>query len=229
MINILKKRKEFSISQEYLAKEIGVSRPTLIKIEKGERKLKKDEEDKIKEFFNFFEKENQEKNLKINIPQEKEDKFRQVFLYILNQIGAKPNVGQTVLYKILYFIDFDYYEKYQKQLMGLTYFKNKHGPTPRNFERLIKKMKEDKKIEEVKSSHYKKEQKKFLPRENPDLSLLTGQELDLINDVLKKYSEKNATEISNISHRDIPWAVANDLEDIDYEYVFYRSEEFSVK
>jgi len=30
----------------------------------------------------------------------------------------------TVLYKILYFIDFDYYEKYEEQLMGALYIKN---------------------------------------------------------------------------------------------------------
>ena len=48
--------------------------------------------------------------LRIDIPVENIEKFKQVFLYILKKVGAKPNVGQTVLYKLLYFIDFDYYD-----------------------------------------------------------------------------------------------------------------------
>ena len=34
----------------------------------------------------------------------------------------------TVLYKLLYFIDFDYYEKFEEQLVGATYIKNHLDP-----------------------------------------------------------------------------------------------------
>ncbi len=47
-------------------------------------------------------------------------------LYVLNKVGCKYNVGETVLYKLLYFIDFDFYEKYEEQLIGATYVKNHH-------------------------------------------------------------------------------------------------------
>ena len=56
------------------------------------------------------------------------DKFENAFLYITQKIGALPNVGQTVLYKILYFCDFDYYEKYEEQLTGARYQRNHYGP-----------------------------------------------------------------------------------------------------
>jgi uncharacterized phage-associated protein len=52
--------------------------------------------------------------------------------------------------------------------------------------------------------------------------------LKLIDSVLIKYSDKTASEISEISHRDMPWKAAKEKEDINYEHVFYRSEEFSV-
>jgi len=42
------------------------------------------------------------------------EKFKEVLLYILGKVGSKPNIGQTVLYKLLYFIDFNYYEKYEE-------------------------------------------------------------------------------------------------------------------
>lgn len=42
------------------------------------------------------------------------DKFKNILLYILSQCAGKPNVGETVLYKLLYFSDFNYYELYEE-------------------------------------------------------------------------------------------------------------------
>jgi hypothetical protein len=67
-------------------------------------------------------KEKQE--IRIDVPQKNLKKFKEVLLYILEKVGGKPNVGMTVLYKLLYFIDFDYYEKFEEQLIGATYIKN---------------------------------------------------------------------------------------------------------
>jgi hypothetical protein len=38
-----------------------------------------------------------------------------------------------------------------------------------------------------------------------------------------------AKQISALSHKDTPWLVAKDKEQLDYEYVFYRPEETSVR
>ena len=78
--------------------------------------------------------------MRVSVPIKNIPKFKEVFLYILNEIGAKPNVGKMVLFKLLYFIDFDYYELYEEQLMGLQYIKNKYGPTPVEFEELCQQM-----------------------------------------------------------------------------------------
>lgn len=225
--NIAKKRKKYNLSQEQLAKQIGISRPTLAKIEKGDREIKKSEQEKIKNIFDTLETEGKE--MRINIPEKNMEKFEQVLLYILEQVGAKPNIGKTVIYKLLYFIDFDYYEKFEKQLIGLTYFKNHYGPAPREFAMVIDKLEREGKIESVKSTFFNKDQKKFLPHISPDLSILNGQELDMINDVLDRYSDKFAGELSDMTHRDVPWLVSKHGEDIDYEYAFYRKDEFSVR
>ncbi|MDR2420034.1 MAG: SocA family protein [Puniceicoccales bacterium] len=60
-------------------------------------------------------------------------------MYIIAKVGAKPNVGKTVLCKLLYFINFDYYELYEEQLMELVYVKDQYGPRPLHFEELVKK------------------------------------------------------------------------------------------
>lgn len=56
--------------------------------------------------------------LRISGPQKNVKKFKETLLYLLTRAGGKPNVGETVLCKLLYFIDFDHYEKYEERLVG---------------------------------------------------------------------------------------------------------------
>ncbi|MBU2541932.1 DUF4065 domain-containing protein [Patescibacteria group bacterium] len=223
-------RKQFNMSQEDLARRLGMSRPTLMKVEKGERVLSLAERDKARDIFDLVkDTESVDTNMRISIPQKNLDKFKQVLLYILERVGNKPNVGMTVIYKLLYFIDFDYYEKYEEQLMGLTYIKNHHGPTPKEFIKVVEQMKQAGELEEIKSKYFTYEQKKFLPVMESDLSLISGRELEHIDWELGRLANLSAKQISDLSHIDTPWAVTDDGKQIDYEFVFYRSEETSVR
>lgn len=168
-------------------------------------------------------------DIRISVPANKENVFKQVLLYILAKVGAKPNVGETVIYKLLYFIDFDYYELYEEQLIGLRYIKNIYGPTPVDFHDFVAKMVENNEIEVVKTKRYDHEMTKYLPLSKPDLTEISAQELLHIDKTLEKYSDKSAKELSEYSHKDIPWIGAKDKEIIDYEAVFYRTPETSVR
>ena len=152
-------------------------------------------------------------------------------MYILAKVGGKPNVGQTVLYKLLYFIDFDYYEKFEEQLIGARYVRNTHGPTPVVFAKIIGELEEEGKIETIKSKFYKYDQTKYLVNPNIDISLstLSAQELAHIDMELDRLSDMTAKKISDLSHIDTPWKIAKEKEVLDYEYVFYRPEETSVR
>lgn len=229
-LDVRKMREEHGMSQEDLASRLGLSRPTLVKIEQGVRVLKMGEEKQIKEIFGLLaEHSHKASDVRINIPEKHVDKFKQVLLYVLEKTAGKPNVGMTVLYKLLYFIDFDYFEKYEQQLMGLTYIKNHHGPTPREFVKVVEEMKKTGELEEVKSRYFTYDQRKFLPLRRADLSLLTAQELKMIDSVLGRYADKSATELSNLSHEDTPWMAAESGENIEYDHVFYRPEKTSVR
>jgi len=228
-INLRELREKLNMSQEDLARRLGLSRPTLIKIEKGERPLSLPERDLVSQIFDLVKDTASTFDTRISIPQKRLDKFKQVLLYILQKVGGKPNVGMTVLYKLLYFIDFDYYEKYEEQLMGLTYIKNHHGPTPKEFIKVVEEMKKSGELEEVQSKYFTYDQKKFIPIVSPDLSKLNGQELNLIDDVLNRLSDKTAKELSVYSHGDIPWITNKEGEAIDYESVFYRDDKYSVR
>jgi len=247
---IKKLRTQQNLSQSEIAKILGISRPTYIQIEKEERDLTVTEAKKMAELFeipfnDFLEKKTLQEpdvslpkksktpsgkvktQLSIKVPQNKLEKFKAVLLYILEKVGAKPNVGETVIYKLLYFIDFNFYEKYEKKLIGATYIKNHHGPTPVEFKKITDQMIDNGEIELVKSKYFKYEQRKYLPIKSASLNILTGAEIECIKDVLERLSDKNAKDLSEYSHRDVPWMVHKDGETISYGSVFYRTPEFA--
>ncbi|PLX27675.1 XRE family transcriptional regulator [Candidatus Parcubacteria bacterium] len=223
---IEKLRIKNDLSKAEVANVIGVSRPTYMQIEKGARELTVSEASKLAKLFDIdlndlllskessrqvvIEKDNSDtkkSDIKIRIQEKDIEKFKQVFLYIISKVGAKPNVGQTVIYKLLYFIDFDFYEKYEKNLMGLRYIKNHYGPTPVEFKTVVDEMEREGDIERVKSKHFQYEQKKYLPVVAPDISALSAEEIKHIDEVIAKYSSKTAKELSDYSHSDTPWMI----------------------
>lgn len=249
---IQKQREKLALSQNYVATKLGISRPTYISIEQGKRELTLSEAKTLSRLLNItvtellaekvnpeievevVDYQNTDKKaqtpLRISIPKQDVEKFKEVFLYVLSQVGAKPNVGETVLYKLLYFIDFDYYEKYEEQLIGATYIKNHFGPTPVEFKKLTDDMAAAGELEAIKSKYFQHEQKKYLAVRQPDLSkLVSAQELQHIDEVLARLAGKNATELSHYSHADVPWIVTDEGEPIDYELVFYRTPKTSVR
>ena len=55
------------------------------------------------------------------------------------------------------------------------------------------------------------------------MRLLGNKELQVINDVLAKYSHMTAKQISNISHEDAPWNNTDKIgSEINYELVYQR-------
>lgn len=241
-------RKVLDISQQQLANKLGISRPTVSQIENGERKICAGEIKKLAKIFNIsadcllnLEKEpavviretkatyRSKPQIRINIPQKNLDKFKEILLYILNKVGSKPNIGETVIYKLLYFIDFDYYEKYEDQLIGATYLKNYFGPTPIEFRKAVGKMIKNREIIKVKDKYFAYPQTKYLPLRKPDLSKLKVTEIEVISNVLDRLSDMNANQISEYSHNDVPWLTTENGETIEYESVFYRTAPYSVR
>ena len=163
-------------------------------------------------------------------PQVNPAKLKNVLLYLLDRIGAKPSVGETVIYKLLYFIDFDYYEKNGRSITGLSYIKNHFGPTPaRGFSTIVKAMEKSGELEIVETPYFSHMQKKYLPTATYDLSLLTGDEIEHINDEIARLGSKTAAELTDFSHKDMPWAVTEPKQVIDYQFAMYRTDLTSVR
>lgn len=245
---IAEMRKKKGFSQEELAKSLSLSRPSLAQIELGNRsvdilelqKLSLVLEFSLDDFMSkdFSEKQTvaeiEEKNVnikdeRISVPSFRVGKFKNVMLYILERCAGKPNVGETVLYKLLYFSDFNYYELYEEHLTGAMYRKLPYGPVPQKIDTIISQMIECGQLHKVKTTYHGFTQTRYLPLEKADLTQLLASEKEVIDRVIEQMSDWSAAAISNYSHKDLPWLASKDGEEINYELAFYRDAPFSVR
>lgn len=245
---IINLRLKKGFSQDDLAKSIGISRPSLTQIELGNRGISFSEMQKLsvvlsfslddfvsRDFYNKQHLElpdEVEENIaeeRISVPTLNIKKFKNILLYILERCSGKPNVGETVLYKLLYFSDFNYYELYEEHLTGANYKKLPYGPVPQKLDAIIDQMIELKQIEKIKTDYKGFPQKRFIPLEKADLTRLKASEKDVIDKVIDQMSDWSANAISDYSHKDLPWEVTEMGCDISYELAFYREVPYSVR
>ena len=90
-------------------------------------------------------------------------------------------------------------------------------------------MEREKGLVKIEDKYFKYPQRKYLPLKEPDLSILKATEIKIIDEVLEKLSDMNASQISDYSHNDVPWLTAEDGDIIDYEAVFYRTPPYSMR
>ena len=238
-------RKKSNLSQEVLAQNLSMPRTTLTLIEINKRKVTIEELQKFAHHFHLsldemlddnFPNELPHQTLKkrpsavrMHIPEPSLSKMEQVILYVLQKCAGKPNVGETVLYKLLYFSDFNYYEQYEEHLSGACYKKLQHGPVPKELKAVLAKMQQEKKIEPLHTQYFNYSQTRYLPLVDVDLRQLKASETHTIDQVIQQLGHFSAQELSDYSHQDLPWKATKIGEDIDYELAFYREAPFSVR
>jgi len=247
---IARLRKIKGLSQEELSGKIGISRPSLTQLEQGNRKLdimelqalahtlefSLDEfmsadflADQEQSYVNNDAKREEEVEERISIPTLQVPKFKNILLYILESCAGKPNVGETVLYKLLYFSDFNHYELYEEHLTGATYRKLPFGPVPQKLDAIFQQMMDEKLLLRIKTIYHGYPQTRYLPLEKARLTELKASEKEVIDRVIDQMSDWSASSISEYSHKDMPWLASKDGEVIDYELAFYRETPYSVR
>ena len=172
--------------------------------------------------------------LQIRVEEERPDVFRQVILYVLDRVEGKPNPrapgagGEAVLHQLFYFIDFDYYEKFEENLMGETYIKNGYGPTSVNLTRILRCLEEEGAVQKTERVHHNDSQKRYVATRRSETDLLRPRDVEHIEQVLNRFTDMSVAELSEYSHNDIPWKSTRDGKPIPYETVFYRDDRYSV-
>lgn len=203
-------RQKFKLSQEDLATLLKMSRITYAQSEQGERDFKHSELVTIANAFEISIEELVKDPIPVSTPKDETVpdpfyKFKQAFLYLLNKCAQKPNVGKTVLNKLLYFADFNHYEKYRESITGINYVKMPRGPVPEIIESVIAQMEKEHQIQQVEVPYFQYTQQKIIPLIDADVGIFNGKELAELEYVINKYGDRNADKLSEWSHGDKPW------------------------
>ena len=100
------------------------------------------------------------------------NKFKAMIHYIISKCEAKDNFARVVLFKLLYFADFDNYEKYEKSISGETYIRKERGPVPSHFSEAISELIREGKIDESSEKVINYFKYKYSSLTDPDFYLM---------------------------------------------------------
>lgn len=244
---IVELRKRKGLSQEELAKRLKISRSSMTQMELGNRSMDVLELQQLALVLEFsldnfmsanpfqaavpFQEKASAKPVeeRIAVPTLHVEKFKNMLLYVLERCAGKPNVGETVLNKLLYFIDFNYYELYEEHLSGAIYRKLQFGPVPQHLDQIMEQLIKNQQIQRVKTEYHGYPQSRYLPLVKPNLQELKASEKEVIDRVIEQMSDWSATAISDYSHKDLPWEATEEGKVISYELAFYRDLPYSVR
>lgn len=217
---ILKLRKEAGFSQEELSKKLGISRPTLISIEKGERDITLTELKVISETFDIpieiildEELSTSEKVDLRNFSVKSFNKFHNLILQCIKYGSAEDGkITKTKLAKLVYLCDFASYYQSLKPISGFEYRRLAQGPVAIEFFDIID-SDQSVKAEESRGAIM------ISLVEQPSDSLLDKKELALVKEVCSKWQRASTQEIVEFTHKQLPWKICKDREVIPYTLI----------
>jgi Protein of unknown function (DUF4065) len=146
-----------------------------------------------------------------------DQKFRELILFLAEKSEGDVPFGATKLNKLLFYIDFRAYAAQGKSVTGQKYQKLENGPAPKKLIPTVKKMEAAGELVYREHDYYGKRQRRAIALRGPDLSLFSGPEVQLVNDVIKEFWGASARQMSEFSHRFLGWEVAELGEEIPYE------------
>ncbi|MDD4900752.1 MAG: Panacea domain-containing protein [Patescibacteria group bacterium] len=152
-----------------------------------------------------------------------EKKYKNIILFFANKI-KNGTLGKLKMMKLLYFLDFDFFEKYGKSVTGDQYLRFENGPVPRMAEKIIKQMDSvDIKISKRKVCAGYNDQQHIEALKIFDINLFSKEELVMMEEIAGKWEKFSGAEMKSASHGEAPWIATKPDEIIDYNLTYYRN------
>lgn len=155
-------------------------------------------------------------------------KYKQTILYLCSKLGKEVR-GKKKLAKLLYFVDFDFFEKHQKYFIGDKYRALPMGPFPIGLNEVTREMVKDKtlKVKSVKEHDGYNATEVYTCLKEPESSTFTLEEKNMLDRVIRKYGHLNGKQLEDITHAEAPYSGTKQNEIIFYELAFYRGTDFN--
>lgn len=151
------------------------------------------------------------------------EKYRAVIEALLDQLGGKVR-GKVKLAKLLYFVDFDHFERYEASVTGETYYRRPMGPLGAEMQNVIGELERAGRVTRTDEVDFEGAEPTMCLRlaGRPDLSSLTAEERETISRVARLYGNLPGTKLQAIAHEEAPFLGTAEGQPIGYHLAFYR-------
>lgn len=151
------------------------------------------------------------------------EKYKNAILFFANKI-QNGTLGKLKMMKLLYFLDFDFFEKYGRSVTGDEYLRFEKGPVPHLAEKFLKEMNgKDIKIVKRKIGDGFNDQQHIEALKEFDLSVFDKEEIFMLSEIANKWERFSGSEMKSASHGEAPWLATRENEVIDYNLAYYRN------
>jgi len=150
-------------------------------------------------------------------------KYKNAIIFFAQKI-KNGTLGKLKMMKLLYYLDFDFFEKYGRSVTGDEYLRFDNGPVPRMGEKMLKEMSgKEIKILRKKIGNGYNDQMLIEAMVYFDVNFFDKEELLMLGEIAAKWEKFTGTEIKKASHGEAPWIAAKPNEAIDYNLDYYRN------
>ena len=150
------------------------------------------------------------------------DKYKAAFLYITNKLGKID--GKKKAYKLFYYLDFDFYEAYERPFTGDIYKALPMGPVPVYFDAVIEELVNEGKVLVKKtgvSPIHENDTITYEPKGSVSYPF-TFEEKKMLDRIIKLYGQHTGKSLEQLSHSEAPYNAVDLYQMIPYEYSLYR-------
>jgi len=150
-------------------------------------------------------------------------KYKNAVLFFAKKI-QNGTLGKLKMMKLLYYLDFDFFEKYGRSVTGDEYLRFENGPVPRMAEKILKEMGgKNIKITHRKMGNGYKDQAHIEALTDFDIATFTKEELIMLEEVASKWEKFTGAEMKSATHGEAPWIATKSNGVIDYNLAYYRN------
>ncbi len=157
-----------------------------------------------------------------------EEKYKNIILYLSSKLGGEIR-GKKKLAKLLYFADFDFFEKENTSITGEIYKALPMGPFPVHMENIIKELEKEKKLtvsaEDGVAGYLPTEV--YRTKAEAKRGIFSKEEIKILDRVVIKYGNLNGKQLEDLTHGEAPYIGTEPNKEIVYELAYYRGTDFT--
>lgn len=151
-----------------------------------------------------------------------ERKFAEALLYVAAGLAEDPAGGAVKINKALFNADFGHMRAYGCPITGAEYQRLPHGPAPRRLVPVRSALIQAGDAQIREELYLGRTIKRLVPLRRPDVTLLSGDELAMLDQAIAVEKARSAADGSRASHREPGWLMVEENETIPYETAFLR-------